>query len=428
LKIFFITKKQRVLGFILLLHFIILLFPKIAAAEEKYKNIDRYARFTPAEFKQSINLLARYLIDGAENDEQIVRAFYVWIAENISYDIQNFLRHQYPDQSPEAVLNRGNAVCDGYANLFKRFCDIANISCVKIVGFSKGYGKKSKIIPEEPNHAWNGVQVNEQWHLIDVTWASGYIHNRKFIKHFSEYYFFTDPAELIFSHFPQNYRHQLLLIPKSKEEFLNQMLLSSEWFEYGLQVVSHNSSMITAKHPLTITIKSPPNVLLSAKLILANKELNDQHTFVQKKDSLNEISILFPKKDIYILRIFAKFQSDSGLYNSVGEYWIDERESSVTSRLFPMPYSDFYEKNCYLINPIKSALEWDKESALEISAPNAEKAAIVKDMHWIYFEKTEKGTFKGFISNPTNNAIIYGLFPGDTKFRALLKFSTKQQP
>ena len=408
-----------------LLFVVLLLFLSQAnAADTKFQNIDRYARFTPPDFEKSVEMLARYLMDGAENDVEKVRAFYVWIADNISYDTKSYFRRQYPSQSPQAVLKQRTAVCQGYANLFKQFCDIANFPCIEISGFSKGYGTNPAYIPEEPNHVWNAVQVDEQWRLIDVTWASGYIDkNRRFVKRFSDYYFFPDPAELIFTHFPANHNYQLLLISKTKEEFLDQMKLTPEWFEYGLKAISHRRSIIITAQPQNIFIKTPDNVVLAAKLVQSEKVLDERYTFVQKRDSLTEISLFFPDNDIFTLDIYAKFMADSGVFNYVSEYWFDVRNVEKLTGKFPVPFKSFYEYNCYLYNPLETIVQVEGEKHIEISAPSAEKTAIVIDSKWIYFENTGNNIFKGIIPNTAEDIIVYALFPGDTKFQALLNFT-----
>ncbi len=402
------------------------LFSQERAHDLRFANIDRYARFTPPEFERSVEMLARYLMDGAENDAEKVRAFYVWIANNISYDTKSYFRRQYPDQSPQAVLKRRTAVCIGYANLFKRFCDIANFPCIEISGFSKGYGTNPAIIPEENNHIWNAVQVNDQWRLIDAAWASGYINKkRQFVKRFSAFYFFPDPDEFIFTHFPSNYRYQLLLIPKSKEEFLDPLIRASEWFEYGLKAVSPRKSMIIDDKPFTIRIKTPDNVDLAVKLTQSLQTFDDSYTFVQRRDSISEISVNFPRNDVYMLKIFVKYKADSGLFNYAGEYWLDIRNMKRSAGVFPIPFKTFYDQNGYLYDPLKIIERQKGDKIIDISVPAADKIAFERNKRWIYFEKSADGIFKGRIPNLSEDIIVYALFPGETKFQALLKFTDR---
>lgn len=55
------------------------------------------------------------------------------------------------------ALVMGDAVCQGYSEAFLLLCNEAGIPCT--------------LLPSEPmNHAWNVVQVGEQWYHIDATW------------------------------------------------------------------------------------------------------------------------------------------------------------------------------------------------------------------------------------------------------------------
>ncbi|MBE6802893.1 MAG: hypothetical protein E7530_08435 [Ruminococcaceae bacterium] len=58
------------------------------------------------------------------------------------------------------TLVNGVAVCQGYAETFKIFCDKYKIPCVCITGIANGEA-----------HMWNAVQMDDgKWYLIDVTW------------------------------------------------------------------------------------------------------------------------------------------------------------------------------------------------------------------------------------------------------------------
>ncbi len=409
----------------LFLYVLLLNIPQMQAAESKYYNIDLYARFTPAEFEESIEMLALYLIDGAEIDEEKIRAFYIWITDNISYDTKRYFNGRIPDQSAEEILKNRLSVCDGYANLFKKICDVAKIECIKISGFSKGYGYNPLRIPSEGNHAWNAVFFDGQWHLIDVTWGAGYIdENKNFVKRFSDYYFLTDPNVFIYTHLPDNHSWQLLLIPKSQDEFLKQMDLSSAWFEYGLQVSSHKQSVIIAKDSLTIRIKTPEKVILAVNLVESKNTMDDGYTFVQKKDSLTEISLIFPREDIFILNIFAKERADSGVYKQVSKYRIDALHVKKNRESFPITYNTFHQHNCYLFKPLNGVFKKGNKKQIKIYVPGASKTAVVMDDKWIFFKKESGDIFTGLIQNEHIEITVYSQFPGNEEFQALLKFQS----
>ena len=64
------------------------------------------------------------------------------------------------------ALVNGEAVCQGYAETFKIFCDIYKIPCVCITGTANGGA-----------HMWNAVQMDDGlWYLIDATWDDQEVH------------------------------------------------------------------------------------------------------------------------------------------------------------------------------------------------------------------------------------------------------------
>lgn len=78
-----------------------------------------------------------------------------WMCDYISYS---------SGSDPFEVLKTGQAVCGGYASLFKQLCASAGIKCEYVVGCHHG----------DPNcmpcHAWNKVQLNGTWYWVDVCW------------------------------------------------------------------------------------------------------------------------------------------------------------------------------------------------------------------------------------------------------------------
>lgn len=203
---------------LLILFFVI---PQAWASQgDDFQTIDEHARNAPSSVTGSIEKLANYLVKPATNDVEKVRSFYVWIAENISYDVQAFLKGILKQYSPEEVLQKRKAVCQGYSGLFKALCEEVGIQCEMIPGYSKGYGYVSRNSFTNSDHAWNAVYLNNKWHLLDVTWGAGGINDKqKFVKDFNEDYFLTDTATFVFKHIPLDPMWQLLDCPVSIEDF-----------------------------------------------------------------------------------------------------------------------------------------------------------------------------------------------------------------
>lgn len=125
---------------------------------------------------------------------------------------------------PSVVLEKGRAVCAGYAHLFKIFCDELGVESVIVNGFATGIGVRS-LHPDSlfTNHAWNAVKIKGEWKLVDPTWGSGSSNDdcTKSYQNLNESYFFPDPSEMIHTHFPDSTKRQLLSVPVSASQFVD---------------------------------------------------------------------------------------------------------------------------------------------------------------------------------------------------------------
>jgi transglutaminase/protease-like cytokinesis protein 3 len=217
----------------------ILLFVLLAcqAAFAQYEAVDAKVRSYP-EFSDADKLAARISADFKAEPEK-ARAIYTWIATNIAYDMKAFYAQQnggiaFSYTTPEdriekerafrlnlvkKTMRTGKAICEGYASLFTYLCAMTDMKAVIIPGTSKTSYTEIGKIPTEGDHTWNAVKVDEQWQLIDVTWAAGVVKGseNKFTPHFNDAYFCTDPNLFFLNHYPDDKRW--LLTQKSAQEF-----------------------------------------------------------------------------------------------------------------------------------------------------------------------------------------------------------------
>jgi hypothetical protein len=208
--------------------------PARAENGETYAGIDRHALAAPPDEEQSLVKLAAYLAKPCKTDIEKTRAIYRWVTDRIAYDFDAFRRGTGRDDKAEAVLTNRRAVCEGYSNLFADLCSRMGVKAVKIAGFGKGFGYRPRTTFSRTNHAWNAVQIDGKWRLIDATWGAGFIQNDKFVKRFSEFFFLTPPEKLIFTHFPQEAERQLLDSPITQQQFEQQPKVHNVLFEMGV--------------------------------------------------------------------------------------------------------------------------------------------------------------------------------------------------
>lgn len=174
----------------------------------------------------SSELLAQQICPPNLSDRQKVEAIFQWITSNISYNLRlEKIKDPLPDYEEdsvgelrplnhrvaETVLKRRQAVCDGYARLFKTLCDHAGVKSEHITGYARTSMSRSGE-RFKTNHSWNAVYIDSNWYLLDVTWASGYItwRSKEFIRSYDETYFLTSPARFVQDHYPEDPKWTLM--------------------------------------------------------------------------------------------------------------------------------------------------------------------------------------------------------------------------
>ena len=123
-----------------------------------------------------IKMVHDYLVDSIEYDTTISRS-------NI-YDVYG------------ALINRV-AVCEGYARSFKYILDNIGIPCVLVIGT----GTNSR--GETERHAWNYVQIQNEWYAVDCTWDDPVVVGGGEASQSSKYkYFLKGSSEFLQDHSP----------------------------------------------------------------------------------------------------------------------------------------------------------------------------------------------------------------------------------
>jgi len=91
-----------------------------------------------------------------ETDLEKVIVVHEHLVDTISYSWNGF---GGIGNSIEGAILEKQAVCEGYALAFKYYMNRLNIPCNAMGGSSKNQA-----------HAWNQVQINGKWYLLDITW------------------------------------------------------------------------------------------------------------------------------------------------------------------------------------------------------------------------------------------------------------------
>lgn len=153
-----------------------------------YLNIETTTRGSKVTYHVYVNSgeEANYLIDEFSSKEQVdnaiseveqvrdeilqnkksntydnIKMVHDYLIENVEYDTTISKSNIYNIYG--AMVNH-KAVCEGYARSFKYLMDYLGIPCTLVIGRGTNSEEKTE------NHAWNYVQVGNNWYAIDTTW------------------------------------------------------------------------------------------------------------------------------------------------------------------------------------------------------------------------------------------------------------------
>ena len=251
-----------------------LLITKLSFSQKQSLNFSYIDRKVQSIEACAPDSLAQKLSASYATDVEKIRSIFRWITENIAYRTRNYLgsrkgaKHLF-DEEPEdtlsaslnerialEVLRKKEAVCDGYARLFKILCDHAGIRSEIITGYARTnmnrMGEQFK-----SNHRWNAVLGDCNWYLLDATWASGYItySSDQFVKAYDDYYFMTPPKDFIRDHYPEDSRWTLLANPPTLREFYRTPFRHSAFAKYSILSFAPMKGIIEAAIGDTVNVE-----------------------------------------------------------------------------------------------------------------------------------------------------------------------------
>ncbi len=412
---------------------ICLLGGQCPARSTDFTDVDRHAREAPLSAAQSVGSLASYLCEGARDDRERARTIFIWIASNIAYDVSCVGKKA----DAATVLSERRAVCAGYAVLFASLAKAAGLEAVVVYGEAKGPGPGiARSSDGLSNHDWNAVKLDGEWRLLDCAWGAGRLDDRgRFTHRFDEHYFLTPPDKFIYDHLPKESKWQLLARPLSRQEYLGQPEMHSDFFNFGLRLVSHENGYIEADGQVSITIAAPQDVCLMASLHQSHVELEEGYTFAQREPDGYQIRAVLPNPGDYKLRIYARRQG-SGIpgwseltrkganvaaYESVVEYHLHTTTGGSTT--FPKLYLSFQEGDCKLEGPLTGVLQAGKPVDFRISAPGAEDVRVYCDGATQPLARCGRdGIFSGTVALKPGEATVFARYPGQKRHVGLLGY------
>lgn len=304
-----------------------LLFISTTSFSQNFEKVDiivlEYPRFTKVED------LATKIADDFTSDENKARAAFFWIAKNIRYNLKEFYnpkqrsynfrysteeeRTQKLQALKDKIITKAfitkTGVCEEYAQIFKKVCDLLGIEAEVIKGNARTNPKEIGKPKRGTNHAWNAVKLNGKWIILDATWAAGYEMNGKWIRNF-ENYFYNIPKNKIFkTHLPEDSTWVLRFGRISLQEFYNQPI-------YGKTFLSSKAELISPKKGI-LKVNSSNEIKLKIKNLDSNSLI--YYTFEGQQNAKKPLISIIDKTTTLTIRNAKK--------NSVLTLYINRRSA-----------------------------------------------------------------------------------------------------
>lgn len=209
--------------------------------------------------------LERTLKNPNIEDSIKVKTIYSWITQKIRYDYRALKKVKREFVTTRQTLRKRKGICYQYSDLFNYFCKIAEIESHEITGYSKGSSHFQEDLFYETDHSWNGVQIGQNWYLIDCTWGSGFLEqrpqrfkkfvfglfNRPFIRNKYRFvhlpndkYLLVPPQEMTDHHLPGDPNWQLTEVPISLDYFQGTHVSFTDSVDFSSNLAKYvNSTM-----------------------------------------------------------------------------------------------------------------------------------------------------------------------------------------
>lgn len=265
--------------FMILITFFLIQSPVFA---QDFERVDATIKLYPNRF-DSPEQLSKFISRDFTTEEEKIRAIYGWIINNVSYDPDEYKRFNFnfknyrernakEEKTRESVIKRtlqkGIAVCEGYAMLFEKLCELQGISNYLVRGDIKtNFDDIGR--PFKQTHMWNVAVIDNKPYLFDPTWGAGK-YRGKFIKEPNYFFYKTEPDLFFKTHYPG----------MLEDAFIDE-IISREVFSSLPLIISQNLRIGDIETPINGIIRSD--------------EYFDEISFVVNNCSPNEVSFSYGK-------------------------------------------------------------------------------------------------------------------------------------
>lgn len=142
----------------------------------RQKQLDSLVTNVPRNILRDLDSLHHYLHQFGRNDEERVFMYYGLFGIHYRYDDQRAGNSNVKEYTTAYTCAKKSGVCRDFSALFMQLCERSHIPCVEAAGrpqtgFKRAWKDYVLFQWRKPNHAWNVVKFNGEWHLMDPTWS-----------------------------------------------------------------------------------------------------------------------------------------------------------------------------------------------------------------------------------------------------------------
>ncbi|MGC4116131.1 MAG: transglutaminase domain-containing protein [Myxococcales bacterium] len=219
------------------------------------------------EDETSIESVGRFIAAHESDPFERVKALHDWVVTRLRYDKESAdddARRR--PQDALSVFKARTGVCEGYARLLVALGKVTGDRIVYVVGdVREDNGELASV-----GHAWNTVQIQGAWYILDATWDDPTSKDAQ--DNYQTDYLFTPPDIAALDHFPDDARWQLLAKPLSRGDFLRQPLARPGLARVGMALLSPDRSKVEVADALDLRLSNPRRLHVMAELVPEHEE------------------------------------------------------------------------------------------------------------------------------------------------------------
>jgi transglutaminase/protease-like cytokinesis protein 3 len=274
----------------------------------------------------SYEKIALYIETQSTTKEKAAFLIYDWIVQNIGYDEEFTKKKSKKPATADTAFKNKKTSCAGYADLFNKMVSKIGIKCHTLVGETRqltALADAKEESKEDSQHAWNAIQIHNEWYFVDCTWGSKSLKEGGG-KQIADYnYWIIPPKELIFTHFPDDVQWQLLDAPMGKKEYYEQPHVNMLYFKYKLKLEPEVGCCIDVNKKYNFTLHCVPNAEIRCDLttveeskksavglqLIPHSSVDSPQVVCTFQKTYYEIAVDFAKAGKFVLTVYIRDRS-----------------------------------------------------------------------------------------------------------------------